>query len=245
MIKITKEAMLDLYQDNPIYTSNFLTNYFECTYPCLWKVLNKFGYYTSYTHNSRYFTLANIPDFDENNIWFYSDSEVGPIGFTLHKTASNLITALINSCESGLSERELGKILKIRLSNQLVSLVKKSKIRKNKLDGKFLYFSVDKTIYKKQFNKANKTGESSSRPESYYKHRIARLTAARDSWRQRSNEKQQTIREQLIRIRDLERGRDTWKEKSITNNTVVQQFKSEIKHLKKKLSGQPIKKTNS
>ena len=43
----------------------------------LFRDLEKLGYRTSYTHGGRYYTLSDLPDFDEWGLWFHVD-----IGFS-------------------------------------------------------------------------------------------------------------------------------------------------------------------
>jgi hypothetical protein len=37
----------------------------------LFRDLASLGYLTSFTHAGRYYTLADIPQFDERGLWFY------------------------------------------------------------------------------------------------------------------------------------------------------------------------------
>lgn len=243
MAKITIEAIQKVFEQKPIYCSEFLKQHFDCSYQCIWENLTKVGYYSSFTHNSKYYTLADIPEFNDNDIWFHSDPVIGEIGFTKQKTACNLILWLINSSQTGLTERNLTDIMKIRICNQLNGLVKQSKIQKVKLDHKSYYFSIDKNQYRQQY--ANLTATEglsldkqadSCSTEQHYKHRIKRLTDGRASWRKRANEKQQKIREHLIRIRDLETSRDKWKSAAMKYKNKVQQLKVEIDRIKKNSS---------
>ena len=55
----------------------------------------------------------------------------------------------------------------------------------------------------------------------------------RENWRQRANEKQRTIREQLIRIRDLERSRDKWKNIAMKYKHTVKQWPTALDPVKK------------
>jgi hypothetical protein len=246
MAKITIEAIQKVFEHQHIYSAEYLKKHFGCSYQCIWENLKKVGYYSSFTHNSKYYTLANIAEFNDNDIWFHCDPVIGEIGFTKQKTASNLIVWLINSSQTGLTERNLTDIMKIRICNQLNGLVKQSKIQKVKLENKSYYFSIDKNQYRQQYANLtateslslDKQSDSCSK-EQHYQHRIKRLTDGRASWRKRSNEKQQKIREHLIRIRDLETSRDKWKSAAMKYKSKVQQLKVEIDKIKKN-SSMPI-----
>ncbi len=243
MAKITTEMIQKIFEDKYIYCSEYLKNLFGCSYQCIWDNLRKVGYYSSYTHNSKYYTLADIPEFDDNNIWFYADPEVGAVGFTNKKTAANLIISLINSNQTGLCESEMRQIMKIRVSNQLNVLVKQSKIRRLKIGKKCYYFSIDENKYQGQYAELTKDLVVATEiplpcpsDEQTLKHKIKRLTTSRERWRKRANEKQQKIRKLLIGIRDLKRSRDKWKNKARDYQAKVLQLKNEIDNIKKNCS---------
>ena len=43
------------------------------------RFLKQLGYFSSFTHNSKWYTLSSIPEFDNNGLWFYNQ-----IGFSRH-----------------------------------------------------------------------------------------------------------------------------------------------------------------
>lgn len=240
MAKITIEAIQKVFEEKHIYSAEYLRKHFGCSHQCIWENLTKLGYYSSFTHNSKYYTLADIPEFNDNDIWFHTDAVIGEVGFTNKKTASNLILCLINSSQTGLTARNLTDIMKIRICNQLNALVNKSKIQKLKLENKIYYFSIDENQFREQYAKLTATERlsldkqsGSFSTEQHYKHRIKRLTDGRESWRKRANEKQKKTREHLIRIRDLETSRDKWKSAAMTYKSKLQQLNNEIDNIKK------------
>ena len=42
--------------------------------------LTKIGYYSSYSHAGRYYTLRHIPNFDENGLWHFKDISFSKFG---------------------------------------------------------------------------------------------------------------------------------------------------------------------
>ena len=222
--KITTEKMQNLFDQKQIWSSQQLIAHFDCTFQCLWRNLRHIKYFTSYTHNAKYFTIANIPEFDKNGIWFFDDPVIGKVGFTKYFSANKLIVSLITSSTSGMCENEISAVTKIRVFNQLNTLSKKSIIKKLKLGGRYRYFSNQEQVYKKQYNifcreqqppmqgiAAPDSSEVISAIEKKCACRIKKIESSRDLWNQRSNEKQENIRSLLIRVRDLERSRDKWK----------------------------------
>jgi len=245
MEKINIETIHKIFEARYTYTADYLKNHFGCSYQYLWINLKKLGYYSSFTHNSKYYTLADIPKFNDKGIWFHRDPVAGEIGFTEHKTAPNLITSLINSSQTGMTEDKIREIIKIRVSNQLNVLMNKSKIQRLKIEKKSYYFSKDEKKYNEQYiqltqslaldipSPSSSIAEQKSLSEQHYEHKIKRLTTGRGNWRRRSNEKQKKIREQQIRIRDLETSRDNWRGKAMCYKGQALQLKDEIESIKK------------
>ncbi len=85
------------------------------------------GYFSSFTHAGKYYTLKNIPRFDSDGIWFYQE-----IGFAQFGTLKNTLVKLIESSEAGKSHDELNKKLHIRVHNTLLDLVRNKKIMRKK-----------------------------------------------------------------------------------------------------------------
>jgi len=251
MEKITLETIHNIFEDSSTYTADYLKKHFGCSYQYLWLNLKKVGYYSSFTHNSKYYTLVDIPEFNDNGIWFHTDPVAGEIGFTKYKTAANLIISLINSSETGMTEDKLREIMRIRLANQLNVLINKSKIQRLKLEQKYYYFSKDHNKYNDQYSQLTQRlaldiawrscsiAEQKSLSEQHYQHQIKRLTTSRANWHHRSNEKQKKLRAQLIRIRDLATSRDNWKRKAMDYKGEALQLKDELKTIKKN-SSMPI-----
>jgi len=245
--KITRENMLHLFNIKLAFTSEYLSNYFNCTFQCLRNNLKRIGYYSSFTHNAKYYTLASIPEFNSNGIWFYTDPEVGDIGFTKYKTATELLLNLVNSSESGLAEDQIKEIMKIRVFNQLKILTDQAKIERMKKGGKYYYFSRDKKISKGQHRQLNQLLHIKEQEENLRKagKEIIETAASEDEIRvmrtnidyleKKCHEKQQKIRALTFRLHDIERSRDHWKER-------VKEIKLEVKSLQTEITG--IKKTH-
>ena len=100
---------------------------------------------TSYTHQGRFVTLEDIPEFDHNDIWFYNN-----IGFTKFKTSLELIVHLINHSKEGLTREQIQKILKIQIFQQIQTLLKRNKLYRSKIGNKYIYLPEELSRNKKQ-----------------------------------------------------------------------------------------------
>ena len=62
----------------------------------LFRDLSLLGYFSSYSHAGKYYTLTNIPHFDEYGLWHYKDVSFSKNG-TLKSTIGFLIADLVTS----------------------------------------------------------------------------------------------------------------------------------------------------
>lgn len=107
--------------------------------------LKEVGYLTSYSHNGRYYTLQGIPDFNKSGLWSFND-----IQFSIFNTLGNTCIQLINKADSGHAIKELSEKLKVEVRLAALNLFKQKKVFREQIDGELVYFSVDKSIRKKQ-----------------------------------------------------------------------------------------------
>jgi hypothetical protein len=105
----------------------------------LFRDLASLGYLTSYTHAGRYYTLAEIPQFDEHGLWFHRG-----IGFTRAGTLKNTLVNLIEVAEAGCTHQELKNLLHVRVHNTLLILVHDKRINRQYIEKLYVYVSSGK-----------------------------------------------------------------------------------------------------
>jgi len=110
--------------------------------------LKKSGAITSYNKNGRFYTLPHIPKFDSYGLWCHND-----IRFSIHGNLNRTIIQLINQSSSGLNAEIIGELIAYPPHSLLHQLYLKSAIQREKLHGKYVYFSIDEQLYKSQLNK--------------------------------------------------------------------------------------------
>lgn len=103
----------------------------------LFRDLVSLGYLTSYTHAGRYYTLADIPQFDEHSLWFYRG-----IGFSRAGTLKNTLVELVGAAEAGYTHQELKALLHIRVHNTLLTLVHDKHINREHIEKIYVYVSA-------------------------------------------------------------------------------------------------------
>ena len=100
------------------------------------------GYLSSFTHAGRYYTLVELPQFDQWGLWFHRQ-----VGFSRVGTLRATIVELINGSATGMTPKELRELLKLPISNTLYNtlheLLHNKQLQQQKLAGYSLYFSAD------------------------------------------------------------------------------------------------------
>jgi len=113
--------------------------------PSFHRDLEKLHCVTSYTDNSRYYTLPDIPNYDGYGIWKYDN-----IRFSKNGTAKETARVLVCESSSGLSHTELKDIMGIRLYGSLKTLVHKKAIISVAVGNKLIFFSGDEIVSQRQ-----------------------------------------------------------------------------------------------
>jgi hypothetical protein len=96
------------------------------------------GYFSSYTHSGRYYTLAHIPDFDDYGLWIHQG-----VGFSRYGTLKATIVELICRSAAGLTHTELSSLLRIRVHNSLLILVREGHVGRESIEKVFLYVNPE------------------------------------------------------------------------------------------------------
>jgi hypothetical protein len=108
--------------------------------------LKKWEALTSFNQNGRYYTLPKIPQFDNYGIWRYQR-----ILFSKYGNLKQTILELVRRSETGLSAREVSQIVEIPSNSSIFSQLQRvSGVRREKHQGRFVYFSDHQETYQKQ-----------------------------------------------------------------------------------------------
>lgn len=133
----------NIYGDEKVLTINDLKMRMMVSEITIRRKLKKWGAITSYNKNGRYYTLLHIPKFDSRGLWNYND-----IRFSKYGNLTQTIIQLINYSSSGLHAEEVGDLIDYAPHSLLHRLAGKAAIRREKLYGKYVYFSCDEQEYK-------------------------------------------------------------------------------------------------
>jgi hypothetical protein len=111
----------------------------------IFRDLESEGYFSSFSHSGKYYTLKNIPNFNLEGFWFHQG-----IGFAKYGTLKNTLIHLIENSNAGKTHDELKKQLHIRVQNTLLDLVQANKITRRKIEGYYVYFTINSNFANKQ-----------------------------------------------------------------------------------------------
>lgn len=143
---INDELLLTYLKDKKIATIDEIKNILktQCRMTSFRK-LSKLDYISSYSHSGKYYSLKRIARYNKYGIWSHLSALFSKNG-TLRKT----IECLIDSSAQGYTASELNKILKVKVEDTLLELVKNKTIIRTKISGIYIYFSKASKLGKKQ-----------------------------------------------------------------------------------------------
>ena len=118
--------------------------------------LKKKGVLSSYNKNGAYYTLPDVPVFDGQNggIWQFEG-----ICFSRYGNLARTLVHVVANAGSGLTSCEIGKLLHLDPRSFLNHFKDHDEIRREKIDGHFVYFSADENICGRQRSSRMKEAE--------------------------------------------------------------------------------------
>jgi len=102
------------------------------------RFLSKTGYYSSFTHNGKWYTLRTTPRFSRDGLWFYRD-----IGFSRASSLTNTLFDLTSCSPAGMTAEMLGEKLRCRCHTILVQLYRRGKLQRKKAGRSYVYLAAD------------------------------------------------------------------------------------------------------
>lgn len=109
---------------------------------------------TSYSHRGRYYTLAELADFDERGLWSVKDVWFARAG-TLVRTSE----AWVNRASDGYYADELRAALHVEVKDALRQLVQEHRLARRVVDGRYLYVARAPSRRQPQVAQRRRRGE--------------------------------------------------------------------------------------
>ena len=138
--------ILDQFRRQKIATIEQLVDWLKCSVMTVRRRLKKWRSLTSINQNGSYYTLPQTPVFDHNGLWRYRR-----VLFSKHGNLKQTIVALIADSAKGLSAVEIARLVDLAPNSSFISRMKDvSGVKREKHQGRFVYFSEQSKIYSLQ-----------------------------------------------------------------------------------------------
>jgi hypothetical protein len=111
----------------------------------VFRKLKALGYRTSYSHRGRYYTLANIPQFDEQGLWCYR-----AVCFSRDGNLLGTTRRFVEEANAGYAASELSGLLQVEVKQPLLHLYRQKRIDREEIDGVNVYFSREPGMRRNQ-----------------------------------------------------------------------------------------------
>jgi hypothetical protein len=152
-----ENRVLEKFRRQKIITITQLVHWLKCSVITARRRLKNWQSYTSINNNGRYYTLPQIPVFDENGLWKYKK-----VFFSKHGNLKQTIIALITESDKGLSAVEIAEFVDLVPNSSFLSRFKSVPgVRREKHQGRFIYLSDHPQIYSRQMQ-TRATGQTAA-----------------------------------------------------------------------------------
>lgn len=132
------EQITTLFTKQPCWMIEPLAGELKYSIPSVRRFLTAVGYYSSFTHNGRWYTLRSIPRFNRDGLWFHCE-----IGFSRAVSLTKTVITLVTNSPAGLTAEQIGEKLHCRCHTVLVQLHRKKKLQRQKTGRSFVYLAAD------------------------------------------------------------------------------------------------------
>jgi hypothetical protein len=140
------QDILSAFQRKKVLTKDQLLEISGCSTMTAWRLLRQQGYFTSYNHNARYYTIEGTPKFDRHGLWRYRD-----VRFSKWGSLTKTIVRLVKDSPAGLRADELQQLLDVKsVKPALTRLFQTMSLTRETIDGQFVYFPVHVSSRRKQ-----------------------------------------------------------------------------------------------
>lgn len=105
----------------------------------VFRKLRALGYRSSFSHRGKYYTLADIPQFDEQGLWSYR-----AVWFSRDGNLLTTTQRLVEDARAGLTASELRALLAVEVKEPLLHLYRQRRIEREEIDDVYVYLSRDR-----------------------------------------------------------------------------------------------------
>ena len=132
------EQLTAFFAKQPCWMIEPLSAELKYSIPSVRRFLTSVGYYSSFTHNGKWYTLCSIPSFNREGLWFHHE-----IGFSRAGSLTKTLITLTANSPAGVTAEQLGEKLHCRCHAVLVQLHRKKKLQRQKAGRSFIYLAAE------------------------------------------------------------------------------------------------------
>ena len=155
-----KEAeLLQKFRVKKVMTISQLILLLNCTSRTVQRKLHKWQSISSYNKNGKFYVLPEIPNYDKHGIWRYRHCY-----FSKHGNLKETLIHLVTSSTAGLSGNEVGNLLRLNSRSFLSHFRDHPQLFREKINGRFIYFSHNEKIRKVQVQRRHEQDQSRQLP---------------------------------------------------------------------------------
>jgi len=111
----------------------------------VFRKLRALGYQTSYSHRGKYYTLADIPDFDDQGLWCNQ-----AVCFSRDGNLLTTAQRFVEEARAGLAAGELRALLHVEVKQALLHLYRQKRIGREQIGDVYVYLSRDADMRRNQ-----------------------------------------------------------------------------------------------
>jgi len=163
-------SVVRIFLASLVLTLQQLCDRLQCSRSSVLRRLKEHGYYCSYNHAGKFFTIHEVAQFDSRGLWVCKGAR-----FSKHGTLKDTVDHLVQSSERGMTHEELSTLLGVRAHNTLLDLVREGRIQRVRLGPTFVYLSCKESHKKQQVCRRKSYLDKSQKPRPTYRQKIATL----------------------------------------------------------------------
>ena len=111
----------------------------------VFRLLSRLDYLASYSHRGRFYTMTEIPDFDQLGLWSFRS-----VMFSRHGNLLETAAFLVKQSDSEYAASELDLVLQVETKHALLQLARRGMVVRSKVEGNYVYVATDAETRRRQ-----------------------------------------------------------------------------------------------
>jgi hypothetical protein len=146
-------------RNKKVLTVDEVAGLMNCSRPTARKQLKEWNVYTRYNKNARYYALPDVAQFDDNGMWVYKKTR-----FFKHGNLREALIHIITHSEAGMDGNQIEQLIGLPSKSFLSQFRNIPELRREKHEGRYVYFSADQQVYARQRDQRLKLIRDSKMP---------------------------------------------------------------------------------